>query len=343
MVTWVLAGTVSSAVAWSLNEESGVAAAESLPDGFYPALVGGVGVASGAIEPPGPKYNTLTGAPYTAPASAFEYWESKQADQQPVSDFIATANWGDGTITGATVRGGGGGRYEVSASSHAYANPGTYAFSYTVRNVNSGLSTTLGGEKFYVWSVPQPIAGSSPRTIHATVGASWSGVVAEFAYESAQVSTSTYFVEIVWGDRSLSPGTITAQGNGTFAVTGSHTYTQPGTVAIEVRVYGAPGPELGNWTTATAVADDLVASPAATTTPKAARECVVPSLVGDSLPKARRALREAHCRLGKISRPRRHEHVLLVVTRQSMRRGRRLEAGADVALTIGPTLAHPRR
>ena len=60
---------------------------------------------------------------------------------------------------------------------------------------------------------------------------------------------------------------------------------------------------------------------AATSTPSVA-ECVVPALKGDSLSKARRALSKAHCKLGKISKPRKHRGAL-VVTAQSVRAGRK--------------------
>lgn len=64
-----------------------------------------------------------------------------------------------------------------------------------------------------------------------------------------------------------------------------------------------------------------------------ARRCVVPSLNGDSLTAARRALDRAHCRLGKVTKPR-TRHGALVVDRQSARSGRRLASGTKVAVTL---------
>lgn len=61
--------------------------------------------------------------------------------------------------------------------------------------------------------------------------------------------------------------------------------------------------------------------------------CVVPSLKGDSLTQARHALDRAHCRLGKLSEPRRY-HGSLVVVKQSVQNGRELAADASVALTL---------
>jgi hypothetical protein len=71
----------------------------------------------------------------------------------------------------------------------------------------------------------------------------------------------------------------------------------------------------------------------------AASQCAVPSLTGDSLKTASTALSRAHCRLGKVTRSHSH-HGVLVITRQSYKRGARLAQGALVAVSLGPK---PRR
>jgi hypothetical protein len=63
--------------------------------------------------------------------------------------------------------------------------------------------------------------------------------------------------------------------------------------------------------------------------------CVVPLLKGDSPAAAGRALRRAHCGLGRISKPHGH-HGRLFVVGQSVRGGSKLVAGTKVALTLGP-------
>jgi hypothetical protein len=71
------------------------------------------------------------------------------------------------------------------------------------------------------------------------------------------------------------------------------------------------------------------------------RVCVVPSLNGDTLSVARRAIEKANCRLGRVSRPHRHRGAL-VVTGQAPRHGRKLAAGAAIALTLGSTPSRHR-
>jgi hypothetical protein len=64
-------------------------------------------------------------------------------------------------------------------------------------------------------------------------------------------------------------------------------------------------------------------------------KCVVPRLKGDSVAAARSALSKAHCKLGKLSRPR-GSHKPLVVTGQGAKSGVRLADGAPVAVKLGP-------
>ncbi len=71
-------------------------------------------------------------------------------------------------------------------------------------------------------------------------------------------------------------------------------------------------------------------------------QCVVPSLKGDSLRAAQIALRKAHCKLGKVSRPRAH-HGALIVVGQGAPSGKKLAGGAAVAVTLGPPRAIARR
>jgi hypothetical protein len=63
------------------------------------------------------------------------------------------------------------------------------------------------------------------------------------------------------------------------------------------------------------------------------QRCNVPALRGLTLSAARRALSKAHCRLGRISRPARHQSVLVIVE-QSPRHGKRLAAQAEVSVIL---------
>jgi hypothetical protein len=70
-----------------------------------------------------------------------------------------------------------------------------------------------------------------------------------------------------------------------------------------------------------------------------AEMCTVPSLRGDTLLLARKALAKAHCRLGRISQLS-HHSAKLVVIRQAFQHGKRLPHAAAVSVTLA---AAPRR
>ena len=81
------------------------------------------------------------------------------------------------------------------------------------------------------------------NTIHATEGSSFSGVVASFTDQDASAPIGNYSATIDWGDGSqVDGGTLISLGNGSFAITGSHTWATPGnrTVTVTINdIYGS--------------------------------------------------------------------------------------------------------
>jgi hypothetical protein len=73
------------------------------------------------------------------------------------------------------------------------------------------------------------------------------------------------------------------------------------------------------------------ASPGGGANPKPS--CHVPKLKGRTLKSARRALKKAHCALGKVHKPR-HSHGRLVVRRQSPAAGKVRKNGTKVTVTL---------
>jgi hypothetical protein len=62
--------------------------------------------------------------------------------------------------------------------------------------------------------------------------------------------------------------------------------------------------------------------------------CVVPALTGDTLKAARQAIHKAHCRLGRVREPHRHQGMLVVVG-QSLRRGMKRASETVIDVTMG--------
>jgi thermitase len=85
----------------------------------------------------------------------------------------------------------------------------------------------------------------------------------------------------------------------------------------------------------------LLSDPSPATARWTVRQCKVPKLAGKSLRRAKRALRRAHCRLGKVKQPRRGVARGLVVTRSKPKAGAIRANGTKVKLTLGRP--RPRR
>lgn len=69
-------------------------------------------------------------------------------------------------------------------------------------------------------------------------------------------------------------------------------------------------------------------------------ECVVPSVRGNTLVAARRALLAAHCSLGKVYAPHSGHGAPLLVKWQSASSGSRLRGGSSVSLRLAPRTRH---
>ena len=108
-------------------------------------------------------------------------------------------------------------------------------------------------------------------------------------------------------------------------------------VAAAMDALLAPPPPPPPTTTATTSTTTTTNPPPPPAPRPAAARCVVPRLKGLSLAKAKRALKRAHCALGKVRRPRKPRHrrlPALVVKASSPRAGASFAAGRKVRLTL---------
>jgi hypothetical protein len=155
------------------------------------------------------------------------------------SDFTATIDWGDGTVTAGTVSGGSGSDFTVSGSdftvsgSHTYAEDGTYITSVTLTDDAPGTaSATATGAANVAENAFGLTAGPSITT---TEGDTFSGVVATFQDPGSPDPASKFTATIDWGDGTTEAGTVTGS-SGFFTVTGTHTYTDEVTGSFQVTV-----------------------------------------------------------------------------------------------------------
>jgi hypothetical protein len=107
----------------------------------------------------------------------------------------------------------------------------------------------------------------TPVPITATQGSSFTGNVAALVDSTAQDTLSDFnsppgSVQINWGDGQTSAGTVVGPVTvpGTFEVTGSHTYTKPGTFSVFTNVSDAAGKKASALSTAVVSAQPFAIS-----------------------------------------------------------------------------------
>ncbi len=175
----------------------------------------------------------------------------------------------------------------------------------------------VAGPVFGVCTIP-----SGNDTIHAQDGERDTidcGVGDDTAYVDAIDTTSNCEHVAVAG----APAGGAAPGTPGSSTPGSSTPAPPPTSA------SAPPPTV---TPATGTSGAAAASP--TTQPGATR-CVVPRLKGRTVTGARKALKHAHCALGRVTPAARRRPAHAVVRTQAKRAGTSLAAGAKVDLRLG--------
>jgi hypothetical protein len=124
--------------------------------------------------------------------------------------------------------------------STAAFGPGAHSITATFNGTPGGAGTTgFGPSRSDALGLNVTLAVAAVN-VAATAGAPFAGAVATFIDPTAQAGT--YSATIDWGDGSTTYGTIA--GTGTFTVTGSHTYADPGndTLAVTIWSYGPTPP-----------------------------------------------------------------------------------------------------
>jgi len=163
---------------------------------------------------------------------------------QPSTDYSVTINWGDGspidTTTGMVNQSGG--DFSVTGT-HTYADVGSYSAVVTISD-----ETATGTIPKSVATVVDPVtvadASLSATTIGsltAAAGTTMANVaIATFSDSGGAEPVGNYEAQIDWGDGSAAtPGTITLSGL-TFTVSGTHTFSVPGSFSgrVTVRDFG---------------------------------------------------------------------------------------------------------
>ena len=154
------------------------------------------------------------------------------------SEYSATIDWGDSSVTTAgTVAGPAGGPFTVSGS-HTYAEEGSFTVTATITdvdNVSNGATATSTA------TVADAALSATGKTLSSTNPVPANTVVTSFTDADPNGTVADYTATVNWGDGSPpSAGTIAASGSG-FTVSGGHTYPALGPYTIKVHICDVGG------------------------------------------------------------------------------------------------------
>ena len=153
------------------------------------------------------------------------------------SELTSTVNWGDGTITPATIVASSSGGFDVLAG-HTYNHAGDKVFSISV--IGTGQSSLSQTGAVHIANAAMTSTSATLNAIEGTPLARGTSqaVVAHFADANTLAAASDFVASIDWGDGSTVAGRIVASANGGFDVFGNHTYNHAGSDDIVVTILG---------------------------------------------------------------------------------------------------------
>lgn len=173
----------------------------------------------------------VAGQPLTnVPVATF----SDPSGNDPVGNYTATIDWGDGTTTTGVVTLNGG-SFVVSGT-HTYANPGNFVARTTISNTVDGRTVAVNS--------PAAISSGPINPIPGNINASAGTPVLDVALGTFTGTgvASSYTATVNWGDGSALGGArVVGDAVNGFTILGSHTFAVPGTFNGSVSLRDASG------------------------------------------------------------------------------------------------------
>lgn len=152
-----------------------------------------------------------------------------------VGDYAATIDWGDGSAPTAGAISLSGTTYTVFGA-HTYAEEGRYVMSMTIQHETTGTCIFES-----IATVADAALLASANAVSTTEGATVQGAVGSFNDTAVLEPASHYSVSIAWGDGGVSAGTLAANGNGGYDISGNYTYAEEGSYTITVTILDEGG------------------------------------------------------------------------------------------------------
>jgi hypothetical protein len=148
------------------------------------------------------------------------------------SDFLATIDWGDGTIEPGSIVANKRAGFDVDGL-HSYPF-GWHSIKITVTDARAGNESRNTAIESQAYIIPPPLAARG-TTIDAVAGHTFNGKIATYVgIDTDQLDN--YTANVSWGDYVWSTATLKLTGDGTVEVIGQHDYLKPGAYDIQVTV-----------------------------------------------------------------------------------------------------------
>jgi hypothetical protein len=187
-----------------------------------------------AITAAGTPIAPTEGLPFTGTVANF-------SDPDPAGtaeEYEATADWGDGTVSPATIVKGADGTFTV-AGTHTYREEGVDTVTVAIRDRDNAANTATATTQATVGDAALTAAGN-PNLLSANPVTNLP--VATFTDANPGGTVADFTASIDWGDgTAASNGPVSGPDGGPFTVTGSHTYATLGPKAITVHILDVGG------------------------------------------------------------------------------------------------------
>ena len=170
------------------------------------------------------------------------------------ADYTATVDWGDTTSSPGAVTAAPGGGFSV-ATSHTYADEGTYTVVVTVTSAGGSTTSATG----HATVADAPLTAGTLTIGNGVQNATPALLTFNFTDANPGGAAADFTASIDWGDAHSTAGTISAAPGGGFVVNASHTYTGSGTFTVTVTVTDTGGSTISATGTATIATSGLTA------------------------------------------------------------------------------------
>jgi uncharacterized repeat protein (TIGR01451 family) len=203
-----------------------------MDDGKVAATADGLNtVAESPIAASGVNISGLVGANLSKTVAKFT-----DPAPEPLSDYDAMINWGDGNVTSGNIVLAGG-SYAVNGN-HTYSNPGLYSLTISIND--DGTLAAIAGATANI-TAPANFTGAAGKTFTIWEGNKFNTNVASFTYGDPSLGAASFSAKVTWGDGSTTNGSIVKDSAGHFHVMGAHTYGEQGTYATSIKITDSAG------------------------------------------------------------------------------------------------------